>query len=312
MAGTVDERGIHMTEVRELATGLRFPEGPVVMPDGSVVVCQIAGGVVSRVAPDGTVSNLAEGLPGPNGAALGHDDALYVCDNGGNFDFVDLGGVLVPGPTTPDTWVGGSVRRIDLTNGQITTLYTGCDGEALHAPNDLVVDARGDLWFTDYGRTYRTTRDRGQVYHATADGASIREVIAPLDSPNGIGLSPSGDRVYVAETHHGRVLAWDVPAPGEVAATDGLNAGGQVLCHPGAGKLFDSLAVDPEGWICVGTLGTGGITAVSPDGARVEFVELPDPLVTNICFGPDDPNTAYVTMSGTGVLAAIDWPSHAG
>ena len=300
-----------MTEVRELARGLRFPEGPVVLADGSLVVCQIAAGVVSRVDAAGTVTDIATGLPGPNGAALGPDGALYVCDNGGNFDFLDLGGFLVPGPITPDSWQGGSIRRIDLDTGEVTTLYTECDGRQLLAPNDLVLDAHGGIWFTDYGRTYERTADRTGVFYAALDGSAIREVIAPLDSPNGIGLSPAGDRVYVAETHHGRLLAWDVTAPGEAASGSGLNAGGQVLCHPGNGKLFDSLAVDPDGWVCVGTLGTGGITAVSPDGGSVEFVELPDPLITNICFG-DDPSVAFVTMSATGVLAAIDWPAHAG
>jgi gluconolactonase len=299
-----------MTDVRELATGLRFPEGPVVLPDGSIAVCQIAAGVISRVAPDGDVTEIVGGLPGPNGAALGPDGALYVCDNGGNFEWVELGTFLLPGPITPDTWSGGSIRRVDLTTGETTTLYTECDGQPLNAPNDLVFDTSGGMWFTDYGRTYERTRDRGRVHYAAADGSSIREVISPLDSPNGVGLSPAGDRVYVAETHHGRLLAWNVSAPGEAESTDGLNAGAQVLTHPGNGKLFDSLAVDPEGWVCVGTLGTGGITVVSPDGATTDFVPLPDPLVTNICFGPDDPHTAYVTLSGTGVLAVIDWPSH--
>jgi gluconolactonase len=299
-----------MVEVRELARGLRFPEGPVVLPDGSIAVCQIAAGVVSRVEPDGTVTEIVGGLPGPNGAALGPDGALYVCDNGGNFDYIDVAGFLVTHPITPDTWRGGSIRRVDLASGEVTTLYTECDGRPLYAPNDLVLDAHGGIWFTDFGRTYHRSADRTGVYYAALDGSAIREVIAPLDSPNGIGLSPEGDRVYVAETHHGRLLGWDVTGPGEIAPGGVLNAGGRVLCHPGGGKLFDSLAVDPEGWVCVGTLGRGGITAVSPDGTSVEFVELPDPMVTNICFGPDDPSTAYVTMSATGVLAAIDWPPH--
>jgi gluconolactonase len=298
-----------MTEVRELARGLRFPEGPVVLPDGSLVVCQIAAGVVSRVEPDGTVTDIAGGLPGPNGAALGPDGALYLCDNGGNFDFLDLGSVLVPGPLTPTSWKGGSIRRIDLDTGEVTTLYTECDGRPLLAPNDLVIDAHGGMWFTDYGRTYLRIADRTGVHYATLDGSEIREVIAPLDSPNGIGLSPEGDRVYVAETHLGRLLAWDVSGPGRAATSQGLNAGGQVLCHPGSGKLFDSLGVDHAGRVCVGTLGTGGITVVSRDGSRQGFVPLPDPLVTNICFDPNDPTVAYVTMSGTGVLAAIDWPA---
>lgn len=299
-----------MTEVRELATGLRFPEGPVVLPDGSVAVCQIAAGVISRVSPDGDVDEIVGGLPAPNGAALGPDGALYVCDNGGNFDWIDLGSFLLPGSITPASWQGGSIRRVDLSTGTAEIVYTECDGQQLYAPNDLVFDADGGMWFTDYGRTFHRTADRTGVYYAAPDGSSIREVISPLDSPNGIGLSPAGDRVYVAETHHGRLLAWDVTGPGQATTSDGLNAGAEVLCHPGGGKLFDSLAVDPEGWVCVGTLGVGGITAVSPDGSTVAFVELPDPLVTNICFGPDDPHTAYVTMSGTGVLAAIDWPSH--
>ena len=298
-----------MTEVRELARGLRFPEGPVVLPDGSLVVCQIAAGVVSRVERYGTVTDIAGGLPGPNGAALGPDGALYLCDNGGNFDFLDLGGFLVPGPITPASWKGGSIRRIDLDSGEVTVLYTECDGRQLLAPNDLVLDAHGGMWFTDYGRTYERTADRTGVHYATLDGSAITEVISPLDSPNGIGLSPAGDRVYVAETHLGRLLAWDVTGPGQAASSAGLNAGGQVLCHPGRGKLFDSLGVDHEGRVCVGTLGTGGVTVVAPDGSNEEFVALPDPLVTNICFDPNDPTVAYVTMSGTGVLAAIDWPA---
>lgn len=298
-----------MVEVRELARGLRFPEGPVVLPDGSLAVCQIEAGVISRVSPDGHVEEIVGGLPGPNGAALGPDGALYVCDNGGNFDFIDLGGILLPAPITPPTWQGGSIRRVDLDTGETTTLYTECDGLPLLAPNDLVLDDHGGIWFTDYGRTFDRTADRTGVFYAAADGSAIREAITPLDSPNGIGLSSGGDRVYVAETHHGRLLAWDVTGAGTVGDTSGLNAGAQVLCHPGGGKLFDSLAVDPHGWVCVGTLGVGGITAVSPDGARVEFVELPDPLVTNICFSDDEPHTAYVTLSGTGVLAAIDWPA---
>ncbi len=299
-----------MTEVRELATGLRFPEGPVVLPDGSLVVCQIEAGVVSRVDPlDGSVTDIVGGLPGPNGAALGPDGALYLCDNGGNFGYIDLGNLLVPAPITPDTWQGGSIRRIDLATGACEVLYTECDGRPLLAPNDLVIDDHGGIWFTDYGRTFARTADRTGVHYAALDGSSIREVIAPLDSPNGVGLSPGGDRVYVAETHLGRLLAWDVTGPGEPAATGGLNSGAQVLCHPGGGKLFDSLAVHPDGRICVGTLGTGGITVVEPDGSQSSFVELPDPLVTNICFDPDDSSVAYVTMSGTGVLGVIDWPA---
>jgi gluconolactonase len=133
-------------------------------------------------------------------------------------------------------------------------------------------------------------------------------VVAPLDSPNGIGLSPAGDRVYVAETHTGRLWGWDVTGPGEVTGSGLLGPkGGELIGHPGGGALFDSLAVDGEGWICVATLGgTPGITAFSPGGDQVEFTPLADPLTTNVCFAAD--GTAYATLSGTGQLVAFDWP----
>ena len=83
--------------------------------------------------------------------------------------------------------------------------------------------------------------------------------------------------------------------------------------HWGGGVLFDSLAVDGEGWICVATLGTTpGITAFSPDGSESEFFPTADPLTTNICFGGPEGRTAFVTLSGTGQLVAFDWPRPGG
>jgi gluconolactonase len=133
-------------------------------------------------------------------------------------------------------------------------------------------------------------------------------VVFPLDAPNGIGLSPDGDRLYAAETHTGRVFAWDVTGPGQVGNAAPVGHGGQLLAGLPGLQLLDSLAVDGEGWVCVGTLVNGGITSISPDGETVEHVPLPDPLVTNICFGGPDLRTAYATFSGTGKLVAFDWP----
>lgn len=291
-----------------LATGLRFPEGPIAMPDGSVLLVEIERGTLTRVSADGDVSVVAE-CEGPNGAAIGPDGAAYITDNGGCFEFTDLGGMLLPGPVPP-SWTGGSIKRVDLDTGAVTTLYTECDGRPLRAPNDLVFDDHGGFWFTDHGVRLDRTSDRTGVYYATPDGSSVREVIFPLDAPNGVGLSPAGDRVYVAETHTGRLWAWTVTGPGEVASAEGLNAGGELLCGMPGPALFDSLAVDGEGNVCVGTLGLGigGITVVPPDGGAHESVVLSDPLVTNICFGGDDLRTAYVTLSATGQLGAFAWP----
>jgi gluconolactonase len=298
-----------MPEFREIASGLRFPEGPVVLPDGDLVVVEIARGTLTRIgAKDGKARVVATPGGGPNGAAIGPDGRLYVTNNGGSFTWHDVGGLCVPGPTPPEHR-GGRIERVDAESGKVEVLYTHCDGRALCGPNDLVFDAHGGFWFTDHGTTQERTRDRTGAYYAKADGSSIREVIFPLDAPNGIGLSPKGDKVYVAETHTGRVWSWDVTKPGEVARAAGFGPGGGTLLAGLAGfQLLDSLAVDSAGHVCVATLVNGGITDISPDGASVVHVPLPDPLTTNLCFGGPDLRTAYVTLSGTGKLVSFPWP----
>jgi gluconolactonase len=298
-------------EVREVAGGLQFPEGPVAMPDGSVLLVEIARGTLSRVSPDGGVEVVAEPGGGPNGAAIGPDGKVYVCNNGGCFRFHDLDGLTVPGGFPEETYSGGRIERIDLGTGAVEVLYDACDGRPLIAPNDLVFDAHGGFWFTDHGVRRPRSSDLTGVFYAATDGSAIREVLHPLEAPNGIGLAPDGERLYVAETHTGRVWAWDVTAPGEVAIagrTPGAPPGGELLAGLPGLQLLDSLGVDGAGNVCVGTLLNGGITVISPDGSSVEHVPLPDPLVTNICWGGDDLRTAYMTCSGTGTLVAARWP----
>jgi gluconolactonase len=297
-------------EFTEVAGGLRFPEGPIALPDGSVLVVEIAGGALTRVDPDGSTEVVADVGEGPNGAAIGPDGAAYVCNNGGCFTWIDLGGMTLPGHV-PDAWTGGRIQRVDLATGAVDVLYEACDGRPLRAPNDLVFDTTGSFWFTDHGVRLERASDRTGIFYAAADGSSIREVIFPLDAPNGVGLSPGGDRLYAAETHTGRVWWWPLAGPGvvEEAARNPFTAhGGHLLVGLPGLQLLDSLAVDAEGWVSVATLVEGGVTVISPDGSTVEHLPFPDPLVTNICFGGDDLRTAYVTMSATGRLVSLPWP----
>ncbi len=294
-------------EMREVASGLRFPEGPIAMPDGSVLVVEIQRGTLSSVAPDGRVAVVAHCGGGPNGAALGPDGAVYVCNNGG-FDWHEVGGLTIPG-LQPAGYIGGRIQRVDLASGRVEDLYTQCDGRPLRGPNDLVFDAHGGFWFTDHGKARERDRDRTGVFYAKADGSLIREVIFPLDGPNGIGLSPDGTRLYVAETPTGRVWTWTISGPGEIApaATFGP-AGAELLIGLPGFQLFDSLAVEASGNVCVATLVNGGITVVAPDGGWSEHVPTDDPVTTNICFGGTDLRTAYITLSGTGRLVSMQWP----
>ncbi len=293
----------------EIATGLQFPEGPIAMPDGSVVLVEIARGTLSRVTPDGRVHVIAKLGGGPNGAAPGPRGQIFVTNNGG-FNWVRLkDGRLFPS-TQPADYIGGRIQVVDPESGRFETLYDACDGRGLRGPNDLVFDGAGGFWFTDLGKVREREQDRGAVYYARADGSRIEEKIFPLERPNGIGLSPDGHTLYVAETTTARLWAFELSAPGEIRSANGPYRGekGRVLAGLGGYQFFDSLAVDAEGHIVVATLVTGCLTDIAPDGAAIAQHALPDPMVTNVCFGGEGLRTAYATLSMGGRLVRAAWP----
>ena len=298
-----------MAELREITSGLEFPEGPVAMNDGSVLVTEIQGGRITRVQPDGTKETVAEPGGGPNGAAIGPDGKLYVTNNGGSFQYVDMGGLNFPHQPPPDTWNGGRIERIDIETGEVDVLYEECDGHPLRAPNDLVFDAHGGFYFTDHGVVDDEARVHqiAGIYYAKADGSAITEVVYPSDDPNGIGLSPDGTKLYWAETWRGRILQRDIVAPGEVSEPAIVDPSQCLYGFPGL-QLLDSLAVDSAGNVCVATIVNGGVTVISPQGELVDFVATGDLITTNVCFGGDDLTTAYITLSTTGRLVKTTWP----
>ncbi len=290
-----------------VAEGLRFPEGPVAMPDGSVLLVEIAAGCITRVRPDGATETVATPGGGPNGLAIGPDGKLYCCNNGG-FSYREAGGLLIP-HGTPDDYSGGRIERVDLATGAVEVLYHDGDfGCTLRGPNDIVFDRHGGFWFTDHGKTRERERDVTGIFYAKADGSSLKEVIFPSENPNGIGLSPNGNTLYAAETFTCRLQAFRITAPGEVEQGAGPGGPAIPLHRPAGFKWFDSLGVEENGNICVATIGESGITVVSPTGEPVEFVPTPDPFTTNICWGGADRRTAYITLSGSGRLVSCRWP----
>jgi gluconolactonase len=291
-------------DVRELATGLEFPEGPIAMPDGSTLLVEIHRGTLSRVTTDGKVEVVADLGGGPNGAAIGPDGACYVVNNGG-FVWSELDGMKIPFDLTtmsnqPEGFDGGWVNRVDLATGEHTVLYRECDGQKFCGPNDIVFDTEGGFWFTDFGKTRPRDADRGGVYYAKADGSSVVQAARGLNGPNGIGLSPAGDRVYVAESFTGRLLAWDLDSPGKVRSP-------MATVVEATKGHFDSLAVEESGAVVVAAI-SDGLCVVHADGSGHEYVGLPDRFTTNVCFTGDDMRTALATLSGSGRLVALDWP----
>jgi gluconolactonase len=279
--------------IDELTRGLEFPEGPIAMDDGSVLVVEIEGGNLTRVSQDGTRTVVGRCGGGPNGAAIGPDGHAYVCNDGG-LGFTTIDGIRQPFELAADN-KGGSIQRVDLATGAVETVYSHCGDTPILSGNDIVFDTRGGFYFND--------TVAGVVYYGSPHGSSIHVAATGLQFPNGLGLSPEGTRLYASETYTGRIVFWDVTGVGtlsdsfvELYSTEGRHD-------------WDGLAIDSEGNVCAADLQESGVSIISPEGRVVGKVTVPehDPFVTNICFGGPDMRTAFITSSGLGRLYRTEW-----
>ena len=207
-------------DVTILASGLSFPEGPVVLPDGDVLVVEVRGVAspgCTRRHPD---RRWPSSGGGPNGAAIGPDGAVYVVNNGG-FPWSEIARADPPDRrdrrNRPPDFTGGWVDRIDLDTGEVTRLLYRHRRRALpRTQRHRVRRARRLL-------VHRLRQDRARaagprrVYYARPTAAACAASPRASSGPTASASRPTATTVYVAETYTGRLLAWDVTAPGEVA-----------------------------------------------------------------------------------------------
>ncbi|OBH64954.1 gluconolaconase [Mycobacterium colombiense] len=301
-----------MSGGRCLVDGLAFPESPLALDDGSVVVSEMAAGRITRVHPDGSTEVVAQTGGGPNGVARLADGRLVVCQNGGStfglgpwpYDFDGCATLFRPvGP--PDEPVLPALQLVD-PGGHVSTLTTEFSTRSgsvlpLTRPSDICVDSHGGFYVTDGGVVRGRNRTMTGLLYGTVDGG-LREIVYPLEMPNGVALSPDCSSLYVAETRTRRIWEFTLEGPGVVGRARGL------ATVPSGGPLnvggADGLCVDPAGRILVATLGTGGVTILSPTGEFLGAIPADDPMTTNVALSTDA-RTLFVTLASSGRLMSI-------
>jgi gluconolactonase len=260
-----------------------FTEGPAMAPDGSIFFSDI-GETIYRYDPATKQTAIFRRPSGrANGLMFNQQGDLIACE-GAN--------------------TGGN-RRISITSGieggkdgTVRTLAERYDGKRFNSPNDLAIDIRGRIYFSDprYVGNEARELDFEAVYLVAIDG-TVSIATREISKPNGIILSPDGKTAYVSDNNpmgNRHLAAFDVKA-------DGLLANKRVLYDFGSGRGVDGMTIDTRGNVFA-TAGTGdkaGVYVFDPDGKQLAMIPTPgDP--TNCVFGGDDHrSTLYVTCGNS-------------
>ena len=281
-----------------VATGLAFPEGPAIGPDGELYVVEIAGGRVSRVGRDGAVSTFAETGGGPNGCAFGPDGHLYVCNNGGNWpgDVPSTAGApKPPGGAGAIQRVAPDGSRHDLSRRASTA--PRCTSRTTSASTTPAASTSP----TRSGPRRGVEPVPSRVLYCDASGAASVSH-SGLAFPNGLGVTGDGRFLVVCESMTGMLWSFKIEGPGVLGEAKPNG-------HIGRRSVPDGFCFDSDGNMIVAGHGTNCLFVLSGgDGRPVRVVELADAGPTNACFGGSDLTTLYVTSSDVGAVLALEWP----
>jgi gluconolactonase len=295
---------INSVGVETIAT-LAFTESPVYAEDGSVYFCDIANDRIMRLIPSGEEAGVSrlEVFRRPAGRASGL--------------VFDLQGKLLAAEGGGD----GGNRRVTRTekDGTITVLAEHYDGKRLNSPNDLDIDGKGRIYFTDprYGDRSDVELDRDSVYRIDPDGVVTR-IIDDVERPNGLAVSADQERLYVVDDNiiqggSRKIYAYHLNPDGSAGAR-------RVIHDFGTGRGGDGMTLDKNGnlYIAAGRTAPnlpdedcsakGGIYIFSPDGQQIGFISVTADLVTNAAFGDADMKTLYVTAGPSLFKVRMDIP----
>jgi gluconolactonase len=250
-------------------TGFKFTEGPAADAQGNVYFTDIPNGHIHKMDTAGKLSTFLENSQGCNGLMADARGRLIACQGG-----------------------AGRLIAIDVATKRIEPLAETYNGKRFNAPNDLVVDRHGGVYFTDpsFGRG-EPAQDKMAVYYVAAD-RKVTRLIDDLPRPNGVILSPDENTLYVLPSGASDVMAYPVESPGRLGK-------GRVLCKlqqapTGPPRGGDGLTVDTAGNLYVTQPSLKAIQVVSPAGKTLGLITFPEGPA-NCTFGGPDLKTLYVT-----------------
>ncbi len=258
-------------DVQRLATGLGFTEGPTRGPDGSIYFTDIPNNKIYRLDQEGNLAVWVDGSNHANGLMYdGRTNRIVACE------------------------MDGRVVSYDMEGGDRKVLAAEYQGKRFNAPNDLVLDQHGGIYFTD--PTFRAPdpnpQDKMGVYYVAADG-KISRLIDDLPLPNGVILSPDEKTLYVIPTGQADMMAYPVTGPGKLGE-------GRVFCRlvqPDESRETnfggDGLTVDTQGNLYI-TAPRVGLQVFNPEGKLLGIIKLPEGPA-NVTFGGPENSTLYVT-----------------
>lgn len=270
----------------EIAATVAFTEGPTVDRDGNVYFTEIVSQRIMKLSANGMLSTYRENSNVANGLLIDPEGRLIACEGGG----FERQGVKVAGKPR--------VTRTDLKSGKVEVLADSYDGKPFTGPNDVSMDGKGRLYFTDLAGV--------AVYRIDAPGKVVRILAAPdIQRPNGIQISPDDRKLYLIEANQAQggarmIRSYDLQPDGTVR-----NMKVHYNFYPG--RSADGMSIDTQGNLYASaglnqlrgtseTLDTkAGVHVISPDGKLIKFIPIPEDTITNNAFGGTDMKTLYVT-----------------
>lgn len=245
-------------KVELLAGGFTFTEGPACDAEGNVYFTDIPNERIHKWSVDGKLTTFRENSGKANGLYFDREGNLLACE-------------------------GGNRRLTSISpGGKVTVLADSFQGKKLNSPNDLWVDPKGGVYFSDprYGQEEGLEQDGFHVYYLPPNRTELVRVIGDLVKPNGVLGAADGKTLYVADAGGGKTYAYRIQPDGSLADR-------KLIAPVGA----DGMTRDERGNLY---LARNVVHVYSPEGKAITTIEVPEPPA-NVCFGGKDRKTLFIT-----------------